>query len=137
MHEDIAERMEIECPGCAARYAVPDGALAPGRATRCAQCGGTWTPLAADDAAEPAPPMPRESGSPPGPITLPADAPVLAATGPLATARRSRLSGAALAGGWTATAIVLLVLAWAAIHFRLAIEAAWPPSARLYGLFAG
>jgi predicted Zn finger-like uncharacterized protein len=58
--------MELNCPQCAAHFAVPDGAIGPkGRKVKCAKCGHTWrqmpagpgTPAAAEPSAAETMPM--------------------------------------------------------------------------------
>ena len=41
--------VRIVCPSCDATYDVPEAALAPGRAVRCARCGTEWAPLPATE----------------------------------------------------------------------------------------
>ena len=112
--------MQIACPACDARYQIPDERLAPGKRVKCARCGQSWAPI--DAIPEPEPP-------PPPPEPLPVAQPLTPAAPPPEPARRL------LIAGWAATIIVLLCGVFAAHHFRVRIEHAWPPSERLYNLF--
>ena len=123
--------MEIVCPDCEARYEVAPRIVPEGRSVRCVRCGTTWIPLpsaaagkprvAVADATgtdarreraplDPQPGWPSSSSAPPEPPT----------------------SRVPLLGAWLASVAVLLVLGWGVVHFRRAIAADWPPSARLY-----
>ncbi len=153
--EDIANNMQIECPACAARYDVPDEVVLPGRAMRCARCGETWAPRAAEPEPEPAFESEVAAGfapeAAPGSLDMrpsaeladegwPEEADVTgvadggARSSPLAAAPAGGV-GAALVVAWLASAAVLLAAGWAAWHFHARIEHAWRPSERLFRLF--
>ncbi len=126
--------MQIVCPACDARYEVPDVRLAPGKRVKCARCGEGWTPIAPAPAAVPEPVVAAtvDAGQPPAEVQTG----FFAAT-PLATPQARPRAGAGLVwAGWAATLVVLVACVLAAHRFRPQIEQAWPPSARLYGLFA-
>ena len=150
--EDIANNMQIECPACAARYDVPDEVVLPGRAMRCARCGETWAPRAAEPEPEPA----FEAGTVPG---FGAEGPALDTRPSAALAdeawpedgdaaaipddgSRSPLvaapaggGGVALVAAWVASAVVLVAACLMLWHFQVRIEHAWRPSERLFRLF--
>jgi predicted Zn finger-like uncharacterized protein len=76
--------MIIQCPACATRYVVPDGAIgAEGRTVRCAKCRHNWFQDGPDLAAPPAPVVPQPAPLPepepepdPTPEPIPAPAPL-------------------------------------------------------------
>lgn len=131
--------MRITCPNCAAAYDVPAERLAGGRTVRCARCGSGWVPPA--DAA--APELPA------APAVAPAEAepevPEAAAPG---VAEPEPAFPAAAGGGvrrllavrlpvpvllaWVGSLVLLGVLMWAMIAWRLDVMRVWPPSERLY-----
>ena len=126
--------MQIVCPACDAHYEVPDERLAPGKRVKCARCGEGWTPIAPAPAAKPEPAVARTIFDA-EPTTQP-PAGFFAAT-PLTTPQARPRAGAGLVwAGWAATLVILIACVFAAHQFRPQIEHAWPPSARLYGLFS-
>ena len=74
--------MIIQCPACATRYVVPDGAIgAEGRTVRCAKCRHNWFQDGPDLVAPPAPVVPQPASIPepkpePTPEPIPAPAPL-------------------------------------------------------------
>lgn len=152
--------MRIVCPACSAAYEVPERILAAGKKVRCARCEENWLPeeAAALVAPEPAPapppapepepppvmvaPPPPEPAAPPAPPLEPAAretppaevpaAPVVSGDRPNASAppRRAMLPVALALGCST---LVLAGMLAAAVLWRGALMAAWPPSQRLFG----
>lgn len=54
--QDQAGRMIVNCPNCATRFTLPDGALGTaGRRMKCARCGHKWHEMPPQDEAEAAP----------------------------------------------------------------------------------
>lgn len=151
--------MRIACPACSAEYDVPDTIVAAGRKVRCARCHEVWAaappePATADTHPGPAPDgasaapadaavaLDPAAAATAAPASAPAAAPVLRAE-----PRRfdtlpgeeedsddedappaSRLWIAA----WAASLLVLLLGAWAVVHWHAAVIAAWPASVRLF-----
>jgi predicted Zn finger-like uncharacterized protein len=143
--------VRIVCPSCAAAYDVPEAALAPGRAVRCARCGTEWAPLAAAPRTPLASPQPLAPPRPAAwdvPERVTTSAPLaepdagaslprrskvlLTEPAPEATAYRPRRRDAAPLLAWLASLALLLVLLAAAYTWRDRIMTAWPPSERLY-----
>ena len=132
--------MRIECPGCGARYEVPDDRLAPGRSVRCARCGRDWialgtearvVPAAPRLPAEPDPPSVEESATlPPRPFMLASQASDPPVVVPMqhAPPRRS----AALVAAWAASGGLVAAALVLAVVLREPIARAWPPSLRVY-----
>jgi predicted Zn finger-like uncharacterized protein len=141
--------MRIVCPSCAATYEVADAMLVRPRTVRCSRCAREWThdsaqpvaPAAELGTAEPeiapeTPALPKPAE--PVPIPLPIlvqqaaaePAAALPAPGPNRSAARLRLA-------WIASVLLLLILAFLAYRYRAEIQAAWPPSARLFRLLPG
>ena len=143
--------MRIVCPSCSAAYEVPDRILAAGKKVRCARCGENWLPEVAAGLVQPEPPpppphvpapvMPAPAVPPPEPppeprlvvgpeaVTMPA-AIVPGARPPGSKASRGGLPVAVVLGVST---LVLAGLLAAAMVWRGALMAAWPPSQRLFG----
>jgi predicted Zn finger-like uncharacterized protein len=142
--------MRIACPACPASYEVPDSLIRPGRAVRCARCGGDWVPVAALPPVEPIEPAAPDMSPPPawprhGPHSVPAEADGAAASlePPARLSAMDRLaahpawpqSRLRLRVAWAASIVLLALGAWGAFGWRGQIIDAWPPSARMYALF--
>ncbi|MCU0984907.1 MAG: zinc-ribbon domain-containing protein [Acetobacteraceae bacterium] len=149
--------MLIECPRCAARYAVADGLIGPaGKSVRCAKCGNVWLARRQDQPADEAPLQWPESPKRPARDEAaiaaepekpedPALAEFRAAQDEGAKARfarfpetpadepaaRPRTASAALIG-WVVTIGILGAAGWGAYAYRDAVMQAWPPSERVY-----
>jgi predicted Zn finger-like uncharacterized protein len=146
--------MRIVCPECQAAYAVPDALIEPGKRVRCARCNAEWAPLpgVAESAARAAlrdrafaelPPTEKRAEVPadllPAPVVPPHGS--LRVTSeppgrrPAPVTRPPGRDGTATAAwiGWVVTFVVLVGLAGAAVAWRDAVMAGWPPSARVYG----
>ncbi len=136
--------MRIVCPECGAAYGVPDALIEPGKQVRCARCNAEWAPVAATPAVAPRAPAierlelsPSHQPPPPPAPTVPAGGSLRVAS---ATAERHRPPardhrGAAVASawlGWVLTIVVLACAAAAAVTWRDAVMAGWPPSTRVY-----
>lgn len=123
--------MRIACPACDAAYEVPDHLIGAGRRLRCAKCGHEWL-VRPPEREEPARPAPPARGLPvPNPVLR---RPPQVIEPPLpqfgdAAPQRPRI-GLWLA--WTASAVVLLLLAALMLTLRAEIVAAWPPAERFY-----
>ena len=137
------------------------GSAAGPRRLRCARCAHEWTVDPAQASPPPVdPPAPADPPPFAEPPPLTADAPPLWANAPplVAAARRraaARHAGdddaddwdqprtgtrdpvfdRAAAAAWTASIVLLVAVAVAAVQFRAEIMRAWPPSQRLYALF--
>ncbi len=151
--------MRVACPECAAEYDLPPALaarLAEGRSVRCARCGTSWAPGAAqgeaqgeaggedqgeargeagaEEQAAQAPPFPPpnafEAGEPPPrPSAAPPVTPDPAVPAPDAEAAGgSRAVGLA----WGASLLLLAMAAVAAWHWRVDLVEAWPPAARAF-----
>ena len=140
--------MRIQCPGCGARYEVPEARLAPGRPVRCARCARDWLPMPVpmDTAPPPEAPaftepepeaaQPEEASRRPHPFVLAPRPAELVGDVPLrdflpVTDTGSRQSRAVLAAWIVSVALVAAALA-AAVVLRDPISRAWPPSLRVY-----
>ena len=144
--EDIANNMLVDCPGCAARYDVPDEAARPGRAMRCARCGEIWVPRPTSPESPSAAAVDVAPHPDDGITTSLAerrDAPdaerhdtsaAAVARAPLVT-RPPPPGTALLAASWIASGVVLAIAGWAIWHAHVRIGHAWPASARLFRLF--
>jgi len=51
-HQEMSQRMRIQCPSCSATYDVAAGLLEKPRTVRCAQCGQDWLATAMPGAEE-------------------------------------------------------------------------------------
>ncbi|WP_419899682.1 zinc-ribbon domain-containing protein [Roseomonas sp. USHLN139] len=130
--------MRIECPDCAAAYDVPEALVAPGREVRCVRCAHAWVPrpallpaLAEEAAAEPVEALPLRSEAPRlPPARAEEQLPAVIPPPP-------RASRAPVVVAWIASLLLVAGGCVALWHYRLAIVAAWPPSARLFGWIAG
>ncbi len=127
--------MIVTCPSCEAKYRVEAAALEARRGrVKCASCAHVWT--VEDDAltlSEPvAAPEPETAPAP-----EPEPAPSLqekphAAIRARADARRRTARLAAEGAGWAGVAACLLVLAGAAVIFRVDVVEVWPRTAGAY-----
>ena len=127
--------MIVTCPNCEAKYRVEAAALEARRGrVKCASCAHVWTvedealtlnePVSApqaEPAAEPiAEPAPSLHEKPHAAIRARADA------------RRRTARLAAEGAGWAGVAACLLVLAGAAVIFRVDVVEVWPRTAGAY-----
>ena len=132
--------MILTCPSCDTRYSV-DGSKFPaaGRTVRCAKCSHSWhqpgeapepEPVTAEMAPEPvaqAPVFESPEPSPthsfvPSPNTVLAEPVVRAPLGPKI----------AVVAGWAGLIAVVLLIGYAAVHYRQHIASIWPQSAGVY-----
>ncbi|MCX7381156.1 MAG: zinc-ribbon domain-containing protein [Alphaproteobacteria bacterium] len=151
--------MRIVCPSCSAAYEVPDRILAAGKKVRCARCGENWLPEEAAGLVPPEPPPPPPltpvplapaptARTPVAPPVMPAPAvpppePQLAerpeaVTEPAAIVPGARPPGGKASRGGLPVALGVSTLALAgmlaaAVVWRAALMAVWPPSQRLFG----
>ena len=158
--------MRIACPSCAARYEIADAMLTKPRTVRCSRCAQEWmqdpipgaehdsrppetTDLPADHkpepAPEPAPELAPESAPELAPELaikpVPTPSPVMpeppeAFLPTRPTAPAAKPTGGAVTLAWIASLIIVAGLAVAAYAYRVPIQAAWPPSERLFRLLA-
>ena len=150
--------MRIVCPSCAARYEIADEMLAKPRTVRCSRCAREWVqdpippvgndagtqdavplpeppePAPVPQAAElPAPGSPAPELQPPEPHVAAPAVPAPAAPFAPAPTRATPAGGAPLLA-WVASLLILAALAFAAYTYRAQIQAAWPPSERVFRL---
>lgn len=137
--------MRIACPTCSAEYEVPASRLTPGKAVRCAQCGGEWT--ASSDAEEIEPPRtaapdpaaevegaPTTSAAPTAPPLSP---PPLSVTDRIAAAPARPARNVPLISAWLVTWIVVAGAVAATIAWRENIIRVWPQSGWILGSTLG
>ena len=126
--------MRIACTNCAAVYELPPERVRPGRSVKCARCGTVWLPAGA---AEPPPEIVAAPEPPPEPEPEPPIVETVPERGPEPPPEPephpvrppSRLP---VLLGWAVTVLLLVALGWAAVTYRGAVMAAWPPSERAY-----
>ncbi|WP_159995782.1 zinc-ribbon domain-containing protein [Roseomonas sp. 18066] len=116
--------MRIECPDCAAAYDVPEALVAPGREVRCVRCAHGWVPRAAPDTAD----LLLRTEAPSLPPVAMAEEHLPAVIPPRPPASRGPVVMA-----WIFSLAVIGGAGFALWHYRVAVVAAWPPSARLFG----
>ena len=127
--------MIVTCPSCEAKYRVDAAALEARRGrVKCASCAHVWT--VEDEALTLSEPV---AGPEPAPIPEPAPeaAPSLrekphAAIRARADARRRKARLATEGAGWAGVAACLLILAAAAVIFRVDVVEVWPRTAGAY-----
>jgi predicted Zn finger-like uncharacterized protein len=136
--------MRIVCPECGAAYGVPDALIEPGKQVRCARCNAEWAPVPATPAVAPRAPAIERLEPSPSHEASPRPAPTVPAGGslrvtsttierPRPPARDHRRAAVASAWlGWVLTIVVLACAAAAAVTWRGAVMASWPPSTRVY-----
>jgi predicted Zn finger-like uncharacterized protein len=130
--------MILTCPSCATRYSV-DGSKFPaaGRTVRCAKCGHSWHQIgempepesaapeaifesAPEPAFEPEPVSPARAFAPP--LVTVAEPVPHTPLGPKI----------AVVAGWVGLIAVILLIGYAAVHYRQHIASIWPQSAGVY-----
>ncbi len=142
--------MRIVCPSCAATYEIADGMLVKPRTVRCSRCAREWVqdPIPKADsaaAAELSPALQEVSGqgaealanrpADPIPAPPPPPAPAMVPAQPVPAGRLpSPAPRTGLTLAWIGSILLLAALAFAAYRYRVEIQQAWPPSARLFRL---
>ena len=129
--------MLISCPACAAAYEVPDHLLSgAGQALRCARCLHEWVgvtpPPVVVTMSAPVPAFVPGSLHAAYPEMPPPGVPLEQLLAELPRPPRRRTL--ALAGAWTLSVVVLVLLGFGAVRWRGEVMAAWPPSERAYAL---
>jgi len=139
--------MRVVCPSCSAAYDVPETVLTAGQMLRCARCAHDFRPPGpAAEPAEPAvpdevqdttaPAAPEHVFAPP-PEAEPEIVPLPAAPSH-AVAHAEVIPNAKrrqILAGWTASAVVIVLVLSLGASCRHAVMHAWPPSIRLYAVF--
>jgi predicted Zn finger-like uncharacterized protein len=149
--------MRLTCPACEASYELPETMFLTGpRMVRCVRCSHSWLAGVPEPEAPPAEAVAAESPAAAA-ATEGAETTEATAGGRLGSKLRRRgpateppppipkldmdmgpapppKAGALVLAGWVATAVVLALGAWLGLEFHQDIMAAWPASARLYGL---
>lgn len=149
--------MIITCPNCATRYQVPDAAISDvGRKVRCRSCRFTWfmdpegpldgktlDPAADEDGLADDPDIDVEADAGVEDFITDSTADIESAAGPAAqVAPRQKAAprqkgGSSRGGdwkGWLALAACLTLIFTGFYEYRQSVVAAWPATARLYGL---
>jgi len=134
--------MILTCPSCDTRYSV-DGSKFPaaGRTVRCAKCGNSWHQMGETPEGEPGPAT-TEAISESVPEAAPAfepepASPTRAFTPPLVTVAEpvphTPLGPKiAVVAGWAGLIAAILLIGYAAVHYRQHIASIWPQSAGVY-----
>lgn len=135
--------MRLSCPSCGAEYELPDTLFAAGpRKVRCVKCGHAWTAGGAVSAAPPPGPAAAAEELPPR-RPLPLRRRTQAAEPPIAAPDLSLdppalpQSGRGVTLAWAASLVILATVCWAGWQYRADVIAAWPASARLFGVLGG
>jgi len=133
--------MILTCPSCDTRYSV-DGSKFPvaGRTVRCAKCGNSWHQMGEMPESEPGPIAPEATSesAPEVPVFEPEPAsPMRSFTPPLVTVAepvtRTPLGPKiAVVAGWAGLIAAILLIGYAAVHYRQHIASIWPQSAGVY-----
>jgi predicted Zn finger-like uncharacterized protein len=133
--------MILTCPSCDTRYSV-DGSKFPaaGRTVRCAKCGHSWHQVGETPETEPEPTAPEaiSQSVPETPAFEPEPAsPARSFTPPLVTVAepvpRTPLGPKiAVVAGWAGLIAAILLIGYAAVHYRQHIASIWPQSAGVY-----
>lgn len=117
--------MILSCPQCTTRYLIDPRQLGEGgRTVRCGKCSNTWHQ-------EPPPDMPRQID--PIPLSIEPRPIPKGSNLPAFPPRRQQRSGAL---GWAVLVLVVAAVVGGAVLARPRIEQLWPPSTKIYGLFA-
>jgi len=134
--------MILTCPSCDTRYSV-DGSKFPaaGRTVRCAKCGNSWHQMGETPEGAPGPAT-TEAISESVPEAAPAFAPEPASptrafTPPSVTVAEpvphTPLGPKiAVVAGWAGLIAAILLIGYAAVHYRQHIASIWPQSAGVY-----
>jgi predicted Zn finger-like uncharacterized protein len=129
--------MILTCPSCDTRYSV-DGSKFPaaGRTVRCAKCGHSWHQPG--EAAEPEPAL-GQPAAVPEPVS---EAPAHESFAPIRDSARISIVAEperaplgpriAVVAGWAGLIAVVLLIAYAAVHYRQDIATIWPQSTGVY-----
>jgi len=134
--------MILTCPSCDTRYSV-DGSKFPaaGRTVRCAKCGNSWHQMGERPELEPEPEamapeaaesVPETPSFEPEPVS-----PTRSFTPPLVTVAEpvphTPLGPKiAVVAGWAGLIAAILLIGYAAVHYRQHIASIWPQSAGVY-----
>jgi len=133
--------MILTCPSCDTRYSV-DGSKFPaaGRTVRCAKCGNSWHQMGEMTEAEPesvAPEADSES-APETPAFEPEPASAARAFTPSLVTVAEPVPHTplgpkiAVVAGWAGLIAAILLIGYAAVHYRQHIASIWPQSAGVY-----
>ena len=131
--------MILTCPECATRYQTDASHFAPdGRKVRCAKCGHVWFQVAPQ--AEPeagleeavATPEPEAEPAPPRREAYAPSPRVEAAPARAFSPRPRLLERLGFSAGWAVLGVMVVAIAWSAIHYRQGIANLWPQSSSLY-----
>jgi predicted Zn finger-like uncharacterized protein len=128
--------MILTCPSCDTRYSV-DGSKFPaaGRTVRCAKCGHSWHQPGEAAEAERAPELPAALSEPvPETPAYESSSPTrsFAPVSVVAEPRAPLGPRIAVVAGWAGLIAVVLLIAYAAVHYRQDIATIWPQSTGVY-----
>jgi predicted Zn finger-like uncharacterized protein len=134
--------MILTCPSCDTRYSV-DGSKFPaaGRTVRCAKCGHSWHQAGETPESEPAPAVPEDisESAPEAPAAFEPESvsPGRSFAPPLVTVAEAVPHTPlgpkiAVVAGWAGLIAAILLIGYAAVHYRQHIASIWPQSAGVY-----